>query len=208
MAPRGTKNDTEAAQARKNIVKYLDDHADECTNLWLWISSGAHKKKAAADKGDALPDYKKVGELSQEVCGEILSACFPSLSKMLLTKLSGHKYGGQKDRKLLHKVFTFLFAEPEDSSLVTRSKSLLIELYQEKAKAAPRKLTINGDYGLDFATNGVYRFSKKETHPQHGDIWTSVKHIGGEEATLLVGSGVFESWRANWLHDPPPPRKQ
>lgn len=201
MAPRGTKTDTEAAQARKNIVNKLDDHTDECTSLWLWISSGAHKKNVTVEKRDSLPDYKQVGELSQEVCGEILTACLPSLSKMLLAKLSAHKYGGQKDRKLLLKVFTLLFTEPEESSFVTRFKSLLIELYSEKAKAAPRKLTTNGDFSLDFATNGVYHFSAKEERALHGEVWAKVKHIGGDEATMLAGPGV--SWCANGSHAPP-----
>lgn len=64
--PKATQKDSADEQARKHIVKYFDEHANNATNLRLWTSSGADKQKVALDKADVLPVY---GDLSQEVLG-------------------------------------------------------------------------------------------------------------------------------------------
>jgi hypothetical protein len=164
------------------VLKFLRAHLakfpEEGAAIMVAVQSGEYKVKFE-EVTDIMPDFKKLDRLPDEQKQAMLEEWWPSLTAEVVAKMkrAANVALGKKNDKLISKVFCVAVLEDPASLLATRSRSLIVSLYNHKRTLmpVPPTLVLKPNFTVDWDAMVVFEL-KGSKKVDDRDVFTTLRH--------------------------------
>lgn len=125
-----------------------------------------------------LNDIKRMDKLSTDFLLDTIPQVLPHVTSDILVKIQRAKYNGNKDEKVLNKIWLLISVSTEDEALVTRDKALLVRLVKHKRTLfqKPPLLILQDDFTINFPKHGIYTLIDEYEHEVGLLIYRKIVH--------------------------------
>ena len=138
---------------------HIKNHPEEAAAIMVAVQSGEFTQKVKDAMTDMLPDYKKLEKIGEEDKLCMLSTWMPMMTPHMWSKVKLAKYGIAKDEKVIHKCWYLMCLETSEAPLPSKSKALLLEIFDLKRDMLEVKpmIAFAKDFTVKWEDCGVYR---------------------------------------------------